>query len=93
MDDKTQLGYEYIPSLDGPPDADYPTISKNDVQVDRLWMNKSASVYFGTAGREDIGHSKPIVGALQSLPVRQVVQALRFCGSAVLRYDLSRRLR
>jgi hypothetical protein len=87
------LGCKYIPSLDGPPDADYPNISKNDVQVDRLWMNKSASVYFGTAGWEDIGHSKPIVDALQSLPVRQVVQALRFRGSAVLRYDLSWRLR
>ena len=42
---------------------------------------------------EDVGHSRPIVDALRSLPVRRVVQALRFEGAAVLRYDLSRRLR
>lgn len=87
------LGYKFIPSLDGPPDADYPTISKNDVRVERLWLGKSGTITYGTAGREDIWHSKPIVDALRTLPVQRVVQALRFQGSAVLRYDLSRRLR
>jgi hypothetical protein len=87
------LGYKYIPSLDGPPDADYPTTTRNDVKVDRLWLAKSGMVYYGTADREDIGYGKPVVDALRTLPVRKIVQALRFQGSAVLRYDLSRRLR
>jgi acetoacetate decarboxylase len=87
------LGYKYIPSLDGPPDADYPTTTRNDVAVERLWLARSGTITYGTAGREDVGHARPIVDALRALPVRRVVQALRFQGSAVLRYDLSRRLR
>jgi hypothetical protein len=51
------------------------------------------AIQHGTAGREDVGHSNPIVDALQSLPVQRGVQALRLRGSAGLRYGLSRRLR
>ena len=87
------LAYKYIPSLDGPPDADYPTISKNDTKIEQLWLGKSGEVYFGNASAEDVGYAKPVIDALKTLPVRQLTQALRLRGSAVLRYDLSRRLR
>ncbi len=86
------LGYKYIPSLDGPPDAAYPTISVNDVKLNELWFSKSGSLTFGDAGEHEIGHLKGLMDRLKSLPVIKVKQCLKFRGSAVLRYDLSRRL-
>jgi acetoacetate decarboxylase len=87
------LGYKYIPSLDGPPDAEYPTISQNDTKIEKLWLGKSAKLQFGSAGAEDIAHARPLLDALSTLSIAQPVQALYFKGSSVLRYDLSRRLR
>jgi len=87
------LAYKYIPSLDGPPDADYPTISKNDVKIEQLWLGKSGKVYFGNPGEDDVAYTKRVIDALKTLPVRQVTQTLRLRGSATLRYDLSRQLR
>jgi acetoacetate decarboxylase len=86
------LAYKYIPSLDGPPDAEYPTISKNDTHVQELWFAKTGKVFFGNAGADDIGQVKFLIDALKTLPVKKVKQALHLQGSAVLRYDLSRRL-
>ncbi|MGW8315862.1 MAG: acetoacetate decarboxylase family protein [Bacteroidales bacterium] len=86
------LGYKYFPSLDGPPDADYPTISYNDVKLNELWLSKSGSLIFGSAGENDIGHLSGLMVNLKKLPIRTIKQCLRFRGSAVLRYDLSRRL-
>ena len=93
INEKPWLAYKYIPSLDGPPDADYPTISKNDTKIEQLWLGKSAKVYFGDPGEEDVAYTKRVIDALKTLPMRQVTQTLRLRGSAVLRYDLSRRLR
>ena len=87
------LAYKYIPSLDGPPDADYPTITQNDNKIERLWLAKSGSLRFGNAELDDVGHLKPLLDALATLPVLEPVQALHYFGSAVLRYDLSHRLR
>ena len=87
------LGYKYFPALDGPPDADYPTITRNDVTVDDLWMGKQASIFFGTARESDVSHVANVIDAIKSLPVVKVEQVLRFTGSAVLRFDQSRRLR
>ena len=87
------LGYKYIPSLDGPPDADYPTITKNDTKVDELWFSKAAEIYCGAADFNDLGDQSRVVDAIRSLPVRKLERAIHFRGSAVLRYDLSRRLR
>jgi len=86
------LAYKYIPSIDGPPDADYPTITKNDVKIEQLWLGKSGKVFFGDSGVEDIASLKHIVDALKTLKVNQVIQTVHFRGSAVLRYDLSHRL-
>lgn len=87
------LGYKYIPSLDGPPDAEYPTITQNDTRLGRLWMGKKASLIFGTGRKEDIGHVKSLIEALASLTIVRPIQVVHFTGSSILRYDQSRRLR
>lgn len=87
------LGYKYIPSLDGPPDANYPTISWNITKIEQLWLSNAGGMYFGDPGESDVAKIKQLVDALKTLPVRQVTQTLRFRGSSVLRLDLSRRLR
>jgi acetoacetate decarboxylase len=87
------LAYKYIPSIDGPPDADYPTITRNDVTIDKLWFSRSGTVFFGSAVLQDVGHASPVVDALRTLPIVELDRALHFRGSAMLRYDLSRRLR
>lgn len=87
------LGYKYIPSLEGPPDADYPVVSKNDTKIEQLWLGNSAEVYFGSCTENDVGPTKNIVEAIKTLPICRVVQTLRLRGSAVLRYDQSHRLK
>jgi acetoacetate decarboxylase len=87
------LGYKYIPSLDGPPDAAYPTITVNDTKIGKLWLAQSADLQFGAAGAEDLPYVRTLLDALATLSVKSPVQVVRFTGSAVLRYDLSRRLR
>jgi acetoacetate decarboxylase len=87
------LAYKYIPSLDGPPDASYPTFTRNDTRLDKLWMGKKASLRFGTGRYEDIGIVKTLLDALATLTILRPVQVVHFTGSAVLRYDLSRRLK
>lgn len=86
------LGYKYIPSLDGPPDAEYPTISHNDTKIEKLWLGKSGKLHSGSAGVEDIGHARNLLNALSTLAMIEPKQSLHFLGSSVLRYDLSRRL-
>jgi hypothetical protein len=86
------LAYKYIPSLDGPPDADYPTIIWNETKIKSLSMAKTGTLKFGNAGRTDIGTYENIIDALRTLEIVKVKQALRFRGSAILRYDRSRRL-
>jgi acetoacetate decarboxylase len=87
------LAYKYIPSLDGPPDADYPTITRNDIKINDLWMGNQGSVFFGSATKEDIGLIVNIIDALRTLPIVNIEQVLHFKGSAVLRFDQSRRLK
>ena len=86
------LGFKYIPSLDGPPDAEYPTISYNDTKIDELRFSKTGEIQFGNATSKDIGYIEMLLNALKTLPILEIKQALHFQGSAVLRYDLSRRL-
>ena len=71
---------------------EYPTISKNDTTMKDLWFAKKGKVIFGNADENDIGHVKFLLDALKTLPIKKVKQALHLRGSAVLRYDLSRRL-
>jgi acetoacetate decarboxylase len=87
------LGYKYIPSLDGPPDADYPTVIRNDMRLTKLWMGKKANLRFGIARHEDIGVVKNLMDALATLTIIRPLQVLHFTGSAVLRYDLAHRLK
>jgi acetoacetate decarboxylase len=87
------LAYKYIPALDGPPDADYPTVTKNDITIDTLWMGHKGTIYFGSATEDDISDTVHVIEALKTLPVIKIEQALHFTGSALLRFDLSHRLR
>jgi acetoacetate decarboxylase len=93
LSEQPLLGYKYVPSLDGPPDASYPTLFQTDYKLDELWLGKTGSMFFGEAGEDEIIWYKKIIDALKTLPVRKVTQAVRFRGSQVLRYDLYRRLK
>lgn len=86
------LAYKYIPSLDGPADADYPTITRNDVHIKELWLGKTASIHFNTLSEDQIGMAIHIIDALKSIPILKIKQVLHFRGSAVLRLDKSHRL-
>jgi hypothetical protein len=86
------LGYKYIPSLDGPPDAEYPTIMWNDCEIERLWLGQAGELCFGNPGDKNIGFLKPLIDALKSLPVLNITMTSRSWGSMVLRYDKCRRL-
>jgi acetoacetate decarboxylase len=92
LNSKPWLGYKYIPSFDGPPDADYPTLTRNDMKLEWLWMGKKANLRFGTARTEDIGVIKNLMDVLATLTILKPLQAVHFTGSIVLRNDLSRRL-
>jgi acetoacetate decarboxylase len=87
------LAYKYVPSLDGHPDADYPTITRNDIKIDNLWMGNSASLHFGHATTDDLRYTANVISALKTLPILKVEQVLRFNGSAVLRFDQSHGLK
>ncbi len=87
------LGYKYIPSLEGPPDVEYPTSINQVSKFDRLWQGKKASLRFGFARQEDIGVVKNFIDTLATLTIIKPLQVLHYTGSSVLRYDLSHRLR
>jgi hypothetical protein len=89
------LGYKYIPatSLNDPPDVDYPTAYYNDYAFDELWLGKTGSLYFGDTQAEDIGFYTPVIEALKTLPVNEVVRVSRSRGSMIIRNDISHRLR
>lgn len=86
------LGYKYIPSLEGPPDAEYPTISYNDTTIEKLWFADTGTVRFGNASSNDIGQLKIIIDALKTLKIKKIKRVLHIQGSTILRYDKSRRL-
>jgi acetoacetate decarboxylase len=90
---RPMLGYKYISCMDGPPDAAYPNMMPNELKVEQFWMGKSGQVLYGDPKEEDIGSTVGVLAALKTLPVREVTQTFRLRGSAVLRSDLSRRLR
>ena len=87
------FGYKYIPALDGPPDADYPTIMWTDNKVEYLELGSTGELYFGDVSEKDIGDYKPIIDALKSLSVKKVTQTAYSQGSMVQRNDKNGRLR
>jgi hypothetical protein len=86
------LGYKYIASFDGPPDADYPTVLWTDNTITNLQLGKNGKFYFGDPIEQDIGEFKPIVDALKSLPVLELKQTAYSQGSMVQRNDKIRRI-
>lgn len=90
---RPSFGYKYIGSLDGPPDADYPTIMWAEPRLDRLWLGKTGHFYVGNPLVQDVGNFRPMIQALQSLPVCELIQTVHAHGSMVLRNDKNGRLR
>jgi acetoacetate decarboxylase len=86
------LCYKHIPSLDGPPDASYPTLWFMDSHIDQLWMGKEGEIYLGNPGEEEVSYYAWMKKIVESLPVLRVTQVLRTRGSGLLRSDLFRRL-
>ncbi len=87
------FGYKYIPALDGPPDADYPTIMWNDVHIEQLWLGRVGEFYVENTTERDVGDYAPAMQALRTLPVGKVLQTSHWRGSMVLRNDKNGRLR
>ena len=87
------FGYKYISSLDGPPDADYPTVMWSDNKIDHLELGNTGELYFGDPSEKDIGDYKPMLDALKSLPVKRVIRTAYSRGSMVLRNDKNGRLK
>lgn len=86
------FGYKYIACLNGPPDADYPTIMWSDHNIDSLQLGSSGELYFGNPTEQDIGDFKPLLETLKSLPIRKVKQTAHSLGSMVLRNDKNGRI-
>jgi hypothetical protein len=87
------LGFKYISSPDGPPDAAYPLSTPSDRTLVGMSLGRSGRFFFGNPGLEDIGVVARAIDALGTLPVQQVVGTSRSRSSSVLRADLCRRLR
>ncbi|MGB5566243.1 MAG: acetoacetate decarboxylase family protein [Acidimicrobiia bacterium] len=86
------LGYKHIAAIDGPPDASYPMVVWNEVEIDRLWLGDGGALEFGSADEDDLGQQAVVIRALRTLPIGEIVFAAHVRGSAVLRLDRSRRL-
>lgn len=93
INERPLLGFKYISSLDGPPDASYPTVLRSETKIEELWLGRSGQILLGDATEADISVGKRVIDALKKLPVRNVTQTSRLRGSMVLRNDLSHRLR
>jgi hypothetical protein len=87
------FGYKYIASLNGPPDADYPTVMWCDIRIDHLWLGQGGEFYLRNPTEQDISFFSPIFDALTALPVNKVTQISHSMGSMVLRNDKNGRIR
>jgi acetoacetate decarboxylase len=92
LSERPTFGYKFFQSLDGPLDADYPTVSWADFEIEEMWVGTKARLYLGSPSEEDIGEFRSIIDALRPLPAREVTHTIHARGSMVLRYDKCRRL-
>ena len=81
------FGYKYIASLNGPPDADYPTIMWSDNNLKELRLGENGDFFIGNPTERDVGYFKPFIDTLKTLPVRKVLRTAHSRGSMVLRND------
>lgn len=86
------LGYKHIPSFDGPPDASYPMVVWNEVELAELAFAETAQVGFGSADESDIDQLAAVPRVLDALPLGDLVFASHAKGSAVLALNRSHRL-
>ncbi len=88
------FGYKYIPSLEGPPDAAYPTSMPMEFTIESRWTAKNGRALIGEPSEEDVS---PIIcrvlNAVRKMTGGQFLSGSHEAGSVVLRMDLARRLR
>lgn len=87
------LCWKYIPSLEGPPDADYPVLAVNDLKIDTLSIAPHAHLQFGDAQASEIAAYRTLLDTLATLEPTGPVQGIHLVGANTMRGDLSRRLR
>lgn len=87
------LGFKHIPSFDGPPDASYPMVVWNEVELKNLRLAQTAQIGFGQARERELGQLAGIPRALSTIPTGELVFASHARGTAVLALDRSHRLR
>jgi acetoacetate decarboxylase len=86
------LGYKYIPSLEGPPDAAYPIATPSDVTYKEHWTGVEGRVYYGDPSHEDVSFNKAILDAVKSLEIKSILGVSRTYSSTLLRGDLAKKL-
>ncbi len=87
------FGYKYIGSLNGPPDADYPTAMWSQTKIEQLWFGQGGEFFIGDVSEQDIGPLKACLDVFRSLPVRQVIRAAHMFGSMALLTEKNGRIR
>lgn len=87
------FGYKYISSLNGPPDADYPTVMWTESNLEYLQLGSDGTFFTGDTTEREIGDFQPIIDALKTLPVRSVTQTAYSVSSMVLRNDKNGQIR
>jgi hypothetical protein len=88
----TALGWKYIPSMQGPPDADYPTQIPLSFEWDEVAVG-TGTLEFGRPTWAQAPVAARIVEALAALPVRGRVRAMVATGSGSIDRTAARRLR
>lgn len=83
INERPWLYNKYIPFLDGSSDDNYPTMLKNDVEIEKLWLGKSGKIFFGSTEREDITNAKHAVEILKTLKLKEVIQTVHIHGSSI----------
>lgn len=88
------FGYKYIPSLEGPPDAAYPTSMPVELTTEARWTTKNGRILFGESSDKDVSRLiSRVVNGVKKLTGGELLSGTRETGSLVLRLDLARRLR
>ncbi len=87
------FGYKYIDSLNGPPDADYPTVMWSEADIERLWFGSTGEFQVADTSKQEIGFFAPTFQVLRSLPVRKVLRTGHMFGSMTLLTEKNGRLR
>jgi len=85
------LGWKIIPSMDGPHDADYPTVIVMSWKFDQAWYGKGR-ITFDTPDPQHAPVSSRIMRVLADMPIKEYRSGLVARGTAVVERASTRRL-